>query len=160
VTLEALAPYRISPSRPDEDPKPLAYLTDADDQRIGGFDIALEISLFTKRMREEQIEPYRLSSTSSRNLYWTVAQLLAHHSSNGCNLRPGDLLGTGTISGESKAALGSLLELTEGKNTFELPTGEKRTFLEDGDEVIFRGWCEAPSKARIGFGECRGRVQN
>jgi fumarylacetoacetase len=160
VTLEALAPFRApAAKRPAGDPEPLEYLADADDQKQGGYDISLEVLIRSASMRERGIAPMRVSRGNFQTMYWTVAQLLAHHASNGCNLRPGDLLGSGTISGPEKECRGCLLEMTwRGKEPLKLPTGESRAFLEDGDEVIFRGWCEKPGFARIGFGECRGAI--
>lgn len=151
VTLDALEPYRTSSfKRAEGDPEPLPYLKDD-----VGFDINVEVWLRTKSMSE----PVRLSRGSFRDMYWTVAQLVAHHTSNGCNLQPGDLLASGTISGDSKESRGSLLELSwRGSEPVELPTGETRKFLEDGDEVILRGYCERDGLPRIGFGECRGVV--
>src|SRR5688500_2129733 len=157
VTLEALAPFRCPAfARAFSDPKPLPYLFDDDDQRAGGFAIELEMHLRTPKMKS----PTRLSHGSFRDSYWTPAQLVAHHTSNGCNLRPGDLLGSGTISGPSADSLGSLMELTQGgKAPLSLPDGETRTFLQDGDEVIERGYCERAGAVRIGFGEARGRIR-
>ena len=162
VTTEALLPYRTAAFRREQgDPAPLPYLAGDDDQRNGGFDITLEVLLRTRIMREQGGEPHRLSRGSFRDMYWTMAQLLTHHASNGCNLRPGDLIASGTVSGNSKQSRGSLLELSwKGTEPIELPTGERRTFLEDGDEVIIRGWCEREGFARIGFGECRGTIQD
>ncbi|HYR29914.1 MAG TPA: fumarylacetoacetase [Thermoanaerobaculia bacterium] len=148
VTLDALEPYRIEARR--EDPV-LDYLTDN-----VGFDITVEVWLKTPKMSES----VRLSRGNFRDMYWTVAQLVAHHTSNGCNLRPGDLLASGTISGPAKESRGCLLELTwRGTEPLELPSGETRKFLEDGDEVILRGYCEREGLPRIGFGECRGVVR-
>src|SRR6478735_6590453 len=148
VTMEALAPFRIPrSSRPAGDPQPLDYLDDADDAKHGGIDVQLEVALSTKVMREQGHGDFR-------EMYWTVAQMLTHHASNGCNLRPGDLLGSGTISGPEPESRGCLLERTwGGKEKLRLPTGEERAFLEDGDEVIIRGWCERKGFSRIGFGE-------
>jgi fumarylacetoacetase len=160
VTMDALAPYRTPAFvRPDGDPSPLPYLADDDDRRAGGIDIRVEVWLRTSRMRERGAEPVRLSSGRFADMYWTPAQMLAHHASNGCNMRPGDLLASGTISGPDEGSRGCLLELTwRGKTPLQLPGGETRTFLEDGDEVIMRGYCEADGYARIGFGECSGRI--
>lgn len=160
VTREALAPFRCAAyARPEGDPAPLDYLLDADDQARGAFDVTLEVELLTARMREAGLPPARLSRSRLAELYWTPAQLLAHHASNGCNLQPGDLLGSGTVSGPTKDARGCLLELTwRGAEPLTLPSGETRRFLEDGDEVILRGFCVRDGFRRIGFGECRGRI--
>ncbi len=157
VTLDALEPYRVPrAARPEGDPPPLPYL---DNDRDRAIDIVVEVCLSSQKMRDEKIEPLRLSRGSFREMYWTVAQLVAHHASNGCNLRPGDLLASGTISGRDKNSRGCLLELTwRGTDRLELPTGEERAFLEDGDEVMMRAWCEKEGLSRIGFGECRGTV--
>ncbi|MGQ0741350.1 MAG: fumarylacetoacetase [Alphaproteobacteria bacterium] len=157
VTLEALLPYRVRPfARPEGDPAPLPHLTAASDR---GLAVTLEAYLVTAEMRRRDLAPFKLSMASTAELYWTVAQMVAHHTSNGCNLETGDLIGSGTVSGADKNAWGSLLELTSrGKEPLTLPSGEKRGFLEDGDEVIFRGYCEKPGYARIGFGECRAAV--
>jgi fumarylacetoacetase len=160
VTAEALAPFRTAQAeRPDGDPQPLPYLFDEADQQGGAFAIALEVSLATEKMRAQGLAPHRIAQSDSRHMYWTVAQLVAHHSSNGCNLRPGDLLGSGTISGPDLESCGSLLEATVGgTKAIKLPSGEKRTFLEDGDEVIMTASASHPDFATIGFGECRGIV--
>jgi fumarylacetoacetase len=129
------------------------------DQARGAFAVTVEAWLRTARMRELGAEPARLSRASFADMYWTVAQLLAHHTSNGCNLRPGDLLASGTVSGPTPDSRGCLLELTwRGAEPLTLPNGETRRFLEDGDEVILRGYCEREGAMRIGFGECRGVV--
>ncbi len=160
VTLDALAPFRTPAfERPAGDPAPLPYLHDDDDRRAGGIGLTLEVLLSSARMRAEKLAPVRLSRSRLEDLYWTPAQLLAHHASGGCNLRPGDLLGSGTVSGAAKDARGCLLELTwRGTEPVRLPTGEERRFLEDGDEVVMRGWCEREGFVRIGLGECRGEV--
>jgi fumarylacetoacetase len=162
VTLEALQPYRVPAfSRSSEDPAPLPYLRGEQDQLSGGIDLTLEVALSTEKMRLRKIPPCRLSSGSLRQMYWTIAQLLTHHASSGCNLRPGDLLASGTVSGDSKHSRGCLLELTwKGTEPIQLPSGEQRRFLEAGDEVIMRGWCEGEGKSRIGFGQCTGRIAN
>jgi fumarylacetoacetase len=160
VTIEALAPFRIAqPPRPKGDPRPLVYLADKDDQAHGALAITLEAALSTASMREAGMEAVRLSRAAASNMYWTVNQVVAHHASNGCNLTPGDLLGTGTISAPVKDGYGSLLELTNGgKEPIIMPSGESRTFLEDGDEVSLRAVAAAPGFVSIGFGECRAVV--
>jgi fumarylacetoacetase len=160
ITPEALAPFRIGQApRPEGDPRPLPYLWNDADQAGGAFDISLEVLLSSAKMREQGLAPMRISASNMRHLYWTAAQMLTHHASNGCNLQPGDLLGTGTISGPTPDSLGSLLETTEGgRKPLTLITGEKRTFLEDGDEVILRARAAREGFAMIGFGECRGLV--
>jgi fumarylacetoacetase len=160
VTLDALAPFRVpAASRNAGDPSPLPYLDDADDRTRGGFDIELEVLLSTRRMRDEGRAPYQVSTGNFATMYWTLAQLVAHHTSNGCNLQPGDLLGSGTVSGATKESRGCLLERTwRGTEPLLLPTGEQRRFLEDGDEVIMRAMCERAGWRRIGFGECRGTI--
>lgn len=161
VTPEALAPFRTAqPARPDGDPAPLPYLSHAADQAGGALALDLEVYLLTARMRSEGAAPYRLSQAAATNLYWTPAQLVAHHASGGCNLAPGDLLGTGTISAPTPEGLGSLLEMTKnGRELVQLPNGETRGFLEDGDEIIMRAYGRRPGYAAIGFGECRARVE-
>jgi fumarylacetoacetase len=160
VTLDALAPFRAPAyERPPGDPAPLPYLHDEANERAGGIAITLEVLLSSARMRAEQQPPMRVSIGSFTAMYWTVAQLVTHHTSNGCNLQPGDLLASGTVSGESADSRGCLLERTwRGAEPLTLPTGESRRFLEDGDEVIMRGWCERDGFRRVGFGECRGVV--
>uniref|UniRef100_A0A7V5CU12 fumarylacetoacetase n=1 Tax=Acidobacterium capsulatum TaxID=33075 RepID=A0A7V5CU12_9BACT len=160
VTLDALEPFRIAAlERPAGDPAPLPYLSDPRDQAQGGFDIQLEVSLLTGQMREAHEKPAVVSRGNMKYLYWTLAQMLTHHASNGCPLEPGDLMASGTVSGPEAGSFGCLLEITQrGTQPLTLPNGEQRKFLEDGDEVIFRGWCERPGHRRIGFGECRGRV--
>jgi fumarylacetoacetase len=161
VTLDALEPFRTAAfARPSGDPPPLPYLNAPSDQARGGYGITLEVWLRSAAMRAAAMPAVRLTSGSFASMYWTVAQLLTHHSSNGCNLRPGDLLGSGTVSGPEKNSRGCLLELTSrGAEPVSLPSGETRAFLADGDEVIFRGWCERDGAVRIGFGECRGEVR-
>jgi fumarylacetoacetase len=160
VTLDALEPFRApAAARPEGDPAPLPYLYSPVDQARGAFDVTVEAWLRTPAMREAGAPAVRLSRGSFRDMYWTVGQLLTHHASNGCNLRPGDLLASGTISGPSRESLGCLLELTRrGAEPLRLPNGESRAFLEDGDEVVLRGYCERPGAVRIGFGECAGVV--
>jgi fumarylacetoacetase len=160
VTLEALAPYRAPWTRPADDPQPLPYLEGPTLRASGAIDIQLEVWLETARMRAEALAPERLSHSSFRDSYWSVGQLVAHHSVNGCNLSPGDLLGSGTQSGPTAEEAGSLLELSEGgKRPLALRSGETRTFLADGDRVTFRAWCERPGSARVGFGEVAGVVE-
>ena len=160
VTLEALEPYRAPAyARSDGDPAPLPHLYWESDQRQGGLAITLEVYLRSTAMRQRSQAPMRVSRGSFTTMYWTVAQLLTHHTSNGCNLRPGDLLASGTVSGPAKESRGCLLERTwRGREPLRLPTGETRSFLENGDEVIMRGFCEREGAARIGFGECAGIV--
>jgi fumarylacetoacetase len=160
VTLEALAPFRCPAfARGEGDPKPLPYLFDGEDQRSGGLAIEVEMHLRSPKMRQDKAPAQRLSRGSFRDSYWTLAQIVAHHSSNGCNLRPGDLLGSGTISGSTADSLGSMMELTQGgKNPLALADGETRFFVQDGDEVTERGRCEAHGFRRIGFGQAQARV--
>jgi fumarylacetoacetase len=159
VTLAALAPFRAPWTRPQEDPQPLPYLECGELRESGAIDIQLEAWLETAHMRAAGLEPQRLSHSNFRESYWTVAQMVAHHSVNGCNFEAGDLLGSGTQSGPAPEEAGSLLELTAGgTRPIALASGEKRTFLADGDRVIFRGWCERPGCVRIGFGEVAGTV--
>ena len=159
VTMEALAPFRVPFTRPAADPQPLPYLDSAADRAAGGLDIHLETLISTAAMRAAELAPTRLGAGNYRHAYWTAAQLVAHHSVNGCNLRAGDLLGTGTLSGPDPGLQGALIELTVGgKEPVTLPNGEVRSFLADGDTVILRGWCEADGAVRIGFGEATGTV--
>jgi len=160
VTLEAVEPFRAPAApRPPGDPAPLLYLDSRKNAQAGGIAVTVEVYLSSARMREAGVPPLRLSRGSAADLYWTPAQMIAHHTSNGCDLRPGDLLATGTISGPTKESRGCMLELTwRGAEPLVLPTGETRKFLEDGDEVIMRGYCESEGAMRIGFGECRGVV--
>lgn len=160
VTVHALEPFRtLAYVRPDGDPAPLPYLLSEKDQRRGGFDITLEVSLRTAAMAAAGEPPERLTRSRFAGMYWTVAQLVTHHASNGCNLRPGDLLASGTVSGPERDARGCLQELTwRGREPVQLPRGEVRAFLEDGDEVVIRGYCQRDGFVRIGFGECRGTV--
>jgi fumarylacetoacetase len=159
VTLQALAPFRVNLARPPTDPAPLPYLDGAENRAAGAMDIKLEALIQTARMLAGGQPPKRVSLTSYRHSYWSIAQLVAHHTVNGCNLRPGDLFGSGTQSGPGPGEAGSLAELSFG-GTRPFPVGEDehRTFLEDGDTVIFRGWCEKPGAVSIGFGELRGQV--
>jgi len=161
VTFEALAPFRVPAfARAIGDPVPLPYLADAADQAHGGIDLQIEVWLRTERMRNEGLDAVQLSHGTSRDLYWTMAQLLTHHASNGCNLQPGDLLGSGTISGADKTSRGCLLELTwRGTEPITLPNGEVRRFLEDGDEVILRAHGVRAGHVSIGLGECSGIVR-
>ncbi|HEV7135359.1 MAG TPA: fumarylacetoacetate hydrolase family protein, partial [Steroidobacteraceae bacterium] len=159
VTLSALAPYRLPWSRPPQDPQPLPYLDGAPLRAGGSIDMYLEVALETAAMRAAHTAAQRLARTNFRHSYWSIAQMVAHHTVNGCNLEPGDLLGSGTQSGPAPEEAGSLLELTEGgKRPLQLQSGETRTFLEDGDRVILRGWCERTGCARIGFGAASGLV--
>ncbi|MDQ6618633.1 MAG: fumarylacetoacetase [Pseudomonadota bacterium] len=159
VSLEALAPYRRPWTRAEDDPQPLPYLDSPRNRAEGALDITLEVWLATARMQDQQQTELRLSRGNLRNMYWTVEQLVTHHTINGCNLQSGDLMGTGTQSGPGEDALGSLLELTQGgKRPFELPDGGTRTFLQDGDIVVLRAYAESEGKARVGFGEAWGQV--
>ena len=160
VTLEALAPFRAPWTRAPGEPPPLSYLDDAGVRRAGGFDLALEVWLETASMRAAGLAPQRLSHSNFRDSWWTVSQMVTHHTVNGCNLQPGDLLGSGTQSGPTPGEAGSLLELSGGgKHAIALARGEQRTFLEDGDRVTLRAWCERPPFRRIGFGELTGTVR-
>ena len=160
VTPEALAPFRAAqPPRPKDHPQPLPYLWDNDDQRLGALDVEMEASLLTQGLKAKGKPAHRLSVTNTKDLYWTFAQMVAHHASSGCNLLSGDLLGSGTISGPTREGRGSLLELAEnGTEPIHLASDETRTYLEDGDEVIFHGVCRRVGFVTIGFGECRGVV--
>ncbi len=170
VTMEALAPFRCPVfQRPSDDPKPQPYLhLDANEQH-GGIDVRLEVSLTTQKMRQENLEPHVLSRGNFRDMYWTLAQMVTHHSSNGCNLQAGDVMASGTVSNREKTSRGCLLELTwdgdldnavpgSQRTAIPLASGEERKFLADGDEVILAGYCEHPDFRRIGFGQCRGTV--
>ena len=159
VTLEALAPFRSAWSRVADDPQPLHYLDSAENREKGAFDIEIEVLIETALMRELALPPERLCLTNYRHAYWTLAQLITHHTVNGCNLQPGDLLGTGTLSGPTPTEAGALIELTAGgKKPVALTSGESRTFLEDGDAVILQAFCGKSGAARIGFGQCYGRI--
>jgi len=160
VTVEALAPFRAPAfTRAEADPEPLPHLRSDEDAARGGFDLRLEVLLSSETMRRAGQAPVRVSRSNLKDLYWTLAQMVTHHSSNGCNLRPGDLIASGTVSGPDEDNRGCLLERTwRGEQPLALPTGETRAFLEDGDEVILRGHCERDGFTRIGLGECRGVV--
>lgn len=159
VTLEALAPYRVNCTRPADDPEPLAYLVSDFNSRNGAIDIQLDCWLQTEKMRHSGEPATRLSGSSYRHAYWTAAQMVAHHSVNGCAMRPGDLLGTGTQSGPQREEAGSMLELTNGgRDRLTLPNGETRSFLEDGDTIVMRGFCAREGAARIGFGEVTSTI--
>ena len=158
VTMEALAAYRAeAPARPDGDPAPLEYLQQPA-ASLGTIEVTLEVYLQSSRMRDESTAPMLLSRSNLRDLYWSIAQLVTHHASNGCNLRPGDLIATGTISGPEEGSEGCLLEMKHRAEPLRLPGGEVRSFLADGDKVIFRGFCEKPGLPRLGFGECTGTI--
>ncbi len=158
VPLEALAPYRVATSaRSEGDPAPMEYLRSSS-AKHAGIDLVLEVSIESERMRETGAAPLILSRANLRDLYWDVAQLITHHSSNGCNLRSGDLLGTGTISGPEEGSEGCLLEMKHRPDPIRLPSGELRTFLEDGDQISLRAWAQSPGLPRIGFGECLGTI--
>ncbi len=156
--MEALAPYRVAvEKRPPADPKPLPYLS-SHSSHLSGVDLILEVYLDSSAMRDARVPSILVSRGNLKDLYWTIAQLITHHASNGCNLRPGDLLATGTISGPEEGSEGCLLEKKHTGQPIRLPTGEVRTFLEDGDRVIFRAYAEREGSPRIGFGECTGTV--
>lgn len=161
VTLEALEPFRCPAfARTGEDPRPLPYLLDEKDQESGGYAITTDMYLQSAQMRARQEPPARLSRCSWRDGYWTIAQIVAHQTSNGCNLAPGDLLGSGTISGTGPGTAGSMIELTQGgKQAIQLPGGETRTFIQDGDLLIQKGRCEDAGAVAIGFGEAAGLVK-
>jgi fumarylacetoacetase len=161
VSADALEPFRSPmPPRPQGDPAPLTYLDDVSDRESGGLNVQLQVTLSTEQMRKNGVEPIVLSrGKADAAMYWSAAQIVAHHSSNGCNLQPGDLIGTGTLSTDSDEGLGSLLEISRGgKQPVQLPGGETRSFLEDGDEICLTAWCEREGAVRIGLGECVGRV--
>ena len=159
VTLDALAPYRTAWTRPATDPQPLAYLDSTANRAAGALDIRLEVWLQSERARREGRPPVRLSGTSFRHQYWSIGQMAAHHTAGGCNLNPGDLIGSGTISGPGPGEAGAMIELAHGgQKPVPLGDGDERGFLQDGDTVVMNGWCEKPGAARIGFGECRGTV--
>ncbi len=159
VTMEALAPYRQAWTRGADEPQPLAYLESKDNRADGALDIQLEVSIESAQHRSKGQAPQKLSHTSFRHQHWTVAQMVAQHTVGGCNLQTGDLLGTGTISGPTEPEAGAIIELAQGgRKPIAFANGESRTFLLDGDAVVFKGWCEKAGHARIGFGECRGEV--
>ena len=160
VTVEALAPFRQAQRpRPPDDPKPLSYLWDANDQASGAFDIGIEALISTEVMRTRGMAPHRLSASNVRHLYWTAAQMVAHHTCGGCNLQAGDLFGSGTISAPDRSGWGSLSELSDDdRSKIELPSGETRTFLQDGDEIILRARAQREGYAGIGFGDCAGTI--
>lgn len=160
VTMEALAPFRAPLQRPAGSPGPLPYLDSRATREQGALAVRLETWLQTRRMREEGLAPVRLASArADEAAFWTPAQLVAHHASGGCNLRPGDLFGSGTLSGPTAGEAGSLLELTQGgREPVRLPNGESRSFLADGDTLVLRGICERSGARRIGFGECAGTI--
>lgn len=175
VTMEALAPFRCEAQERDAgDPQPLAYMDSDANRKAGGIDITVEVHIASAKMREEGIDPVHLSTANFKDMYWTLAQMLTHHTVNGCNLQSGDLLGSGTISGTTRGARGSMLELTWDGDPFSnppvvvpgtqrtpivLPTGEERKFIADGDEIIMKAYCEREGFRRIGFGECRGIIE-
>ncbi|TVX95150.1 fumarylacetoacetase [Mycolicibacterium porcinum] len=160
ITPEALAPFRIPVDRPVDDPAPLPYLASSRHRSFGGLDIDLQVLIITAQMRRHGEPPHVISRSSSRHMYWSIAQMLTHHTSNGCDLRPGDLLGSGTLSGPTLGSEGSLMELSHGgKVPITLPNGETRTFLEDGDEIILTARAHRPGAATIGFGECVAAVR-
>ena len=161
VTPQALAPFRRAmPSRPEGDPEPLPYLADPADRENGGLGIELEVTILSQKMRAADESPHILSrGEAAAAMYWSAAQIVTHHASNGCNLQPGDLIGTGTLSTDQATGLGSLLEISKGgQEPIELPNGEKRSFLEDGDQLTLSARCHAEGAASIGFGSCTGRV--
>ncbi|HSY37182.1 MAG TPA: fumarylacetoacetase [Acidobacteriaceae bacterium] len=158
IPIDALAPYRtpLAP-RPTTNPAPLPYLTEPD--HASGFDVTLEVLLSTSHMREHNLSPAPLSTSNLRDLYWSFAQMLTHHTSNGCNLQPGDILASGTVSGPNPGSAGCLLEITQrGTLPLQLPTGELREFLADGDEIILRGHCHREGLPTLSLGECRGTI--
>lgn len=159
VTMEALAPFRLPFTRPADEPQPLSYLDDARNRAQGVLDIQLEVAIESAQARAQGKGAHRVSATSFRHQYWTYAQMVAQHTMGGCSLNPGDLLGSGTISGPTPSEAGAIIELTRGgQQPLDIGNGETRRFLQDGDAVVLRGWCEKPGAARIGFGENRGEV--
>lgn len=175
VTMEALAPYRCGAMERDaNDPQPLAYMDSDENRAGGGFDIKVEVHIASAKMREQGMDPVHLSTGNMKDMYWTIAQMVTHHTVNGCNMNPGDLLGSGTISGPTRDSRGSMLEMSWDGDPFAnppisapgtqrtpivLPTGEERKFIADGDEVIMKAYCEREGYRRIGFGECRGIIE-
>ena len=161
VTAEAMAPFRIAQApRPPGDPPVLSYLLDETDQAAGALGVALDVELATQAMREHGLPPHRLCESDARWMYWTAAQMVAHHTSGGCDLRAGDLFGSGTISGPDRQSCGSMLEATfGGREPLRLENGEERRFLEDGDEILLRAICRREGFVSIGFGECRGVIE-
>jgi fumarylacetoacetase len=155
--MEALEPYRVASMRRDKsDPEPLEYLQSTED---GAYDITVEVHIASQQMREKNIAPMLISRGNFKDMYWTISQMLVHHTSTGCNMRLGDLLASGTISGPTEDSRGCLLERTwRGQNPIKLADGTERKFLQDGDEVIMRAYCQRDGLARIGFGECRGII--
>ena len=160
MTQEALAPFRLPFFRPPDEPQPLAYLEDASNRAKGALSIELEVFVESEQMRAQGLRPSRITRTNFRHQYWTAAQMVTQHAMGGCNLHPGDLFGSGTISGPTSDQAGAIIELTNGgKSPITLESsGEQRAFLHDGDAVILRGWCDKPGFARIGFGESRGTI--
>lgn len=159
VTLEALEPFRTAFTRAAGEPQPLPYLASDTNRAQGAYDVQMEVLMTTQASRAAQHAPAHLSASNFRDAYWNIAQLIAHHTVNGCNLQPGDLLGTGTLSGPEPDQAGSILELTQGgKTPITLPWGEQRTFLQDGDQIIIRAECRKPGYPRIAFGESAGTV--
>lgn len=161
VTMDALAPYRSRAlKRPDGDPEPLPYLASEQNEKWGGLDIKMSVAIASAEMRSLGAAPHIIGAANFKDMYWTIFQMLAHHTSGGCNIRPGDLMGSGTASGTKPGTYGSLQEVSQaGRETFELPTGETRTFLEDGDEVVMTAYCSGGGYGRIGFGECRAVIE-
>ncbi|PAJ72784.1 fumarylacetoacetase [Pseudoalteromonas sp. NBT06-2] len=159
VTTEALAPYRTAWTRDESDPQPLEYLDSKENRQQGSFDVTMDVLIETAEMRNSGTKASKVSESSFKHSYWTVAQMVTHHTVNGCNFIPGDMLGSGTQSGPEHEEAGSMLELSRGgKEAITLSNGEQRKFLEDGDKVIMRGWCEADGFARIGFGSVEGTI--
>jgi fumarylacetoacetase len=160
ITIEALAPFRIAqPPRPADDPRPLDYLWDAEDQNSGAFEIGLKVTISSASMRAKGLPAKRVSVSNTRYLYWTLAQMVAHHTCGGCNLAPGDLFGSGTVSAPDPSGYGSIAELSyDGEKPFEIAPGEQRSFLENGDELTLRAHAARAGFVSIGFGDCSGRI--